>query len=261
MKANIALVILLLLCVGLGAVVFIQHGENQAMRRTHLLQLQRLSNDVMNVNMSLSEQRKVNMSLETNLSAQASQAKSVYAKWVDATKTVEQLEAERKAAAAAAKKAQEEILKREERIANLEEERDNLSSRLTELNISINSLGDQISQTEQRLAASEGDRDFLLQELKRLQKEKSELERQFSDLAVLREQVGKLKDQLSIARRLEWIRRGFFGMTSKKGAERLKEGFQRKYVAPTNFDLNVEIRQDGGAQVLPSNTNPASVNE
>ena len=36
---------------------------------------------------------------------------------------------------------------------------------------------------------------------------------------VLREQVKKLKDELSIARRLDWIRRGLYGATERKGAE------------------------------------------
>jgi len=60
--------------------------------------------------------------------------------------------------------------------------------------------------TERKLAASEGDREFLLAELKRLQAEKVDLERQFNDLALLRDQIRKLKDELSIASRLEWIR-------------------------------------------------------
>ena len=83
--------------------------------------------------------------------------------------------------------------------------------------------------------------------------EKAELERQFSDLALLRDQIRKLKDELSIARRLEWIRRGLYG-PEPKGTEKLQPGFAAP-AGGTNFDLNVEIRQDGGAKVLPPPTN------
>jgi hypothetical protein len=83
-----------------------------------------------------------------------------------------------------------------------------------------------------------------------LQVEKAELERQFNDLATLRTQVAKLKEELSIARRLEWIRMGIYGAQDKKGAERLMAG---SMPAPksNNFNLNVELKQDGGGQIVP----------
>ena len=106
------------------------------------------------------------------------------------------------------------------------------------------------------MAASEGDREFLLKELKRLQAEKMELERQFNSLAILREQVKKLKEELSISRRLEWIRRGLYG--EQKGGQRLQAGLP--VAAPkTNYALDVEIRRDGDAKVVaPAGTAPAT---
>jgi hypothetical protein len=83
-----------------------------------------------------------------------------------------------------------------------------------------------------------------------LQAEKAALERKFNDLAVLRDQVRKLKDELSVARRLEWIRRGLYGDT--RGAEKLQRNMAAQ-AGQTNFDLNVEVRQDGGAKAV---TNP-----
>jgi hypothetical protein len=114
-----------------------------------------------------------------------------------------------------------------------------------------------ISDTEKKLAASEGDREFLLKELKRLQAEKAELERQFNDLSVLRTQVAKLKEELSISRRLEWIRMGIYGAQSQKGAERLLSSTPA--LPRTNFNLNVELKQDGSANVIsPAVTNRAA---
>src|SRR2546422_11374444 len=124
-------------------------------------------------------------------------------------------------AKAAAQQAKGEIAKRDAKIADLEGKNDDLTKQMTDLNSSINNLESQIADTQKKLVASEGDREFLLKELKRLQAEKAELERKFNDLAVLRTQVAKLKDELSIARRLEWIRMGIYGMQGQKGAERL----------------------------------------
>ena len=59
-------------------------------------------------------------------------------------------------------------------------------------------------------------------------------------------------DELSIARRLEWIRRGLYG--SEKGAEKLQKGLAS--AGPqTNYDLNVEIKQSGGAKIVSPSTN------
>jgi hypothetical protein len=90
--------------------------------------------------------------------------------------------------------------------------------------------------------------------------EKAELERQFNDLAVMRAQVGRLKEELAIARRLEFIRLNLFGVTAKGGAEKLMTPTKPLVAARgTNYDLNVEIREQGSARVVtPTNAAPAT---
>ena len=74
--------------------------------------------------------------------------------------------------------------------------------------------------------------------------------KQFNDLAVLREQVRKLKEELSVARRLDWIRRGIYGSRDQKGAEMLAKPAAVPASAPAaNADLNVEIKQGGGVKI------------
>jgi hypothetical protein len=90
--------------------------------------------------------------------------------------------------------------------------------------------------------------------------EKAELERQFNDLDVLRKQVAKLKEELSIARRLEWIRKGLFAASEQKGAQGLlMKGPGAVPAARTDtsnhFDLNVEVNADGTVRVIPPLTN------
>jgi len=161
-------------------------------------------------------------------------------------------------AQAAAEAAKTEMAKRDAKINELEAQNTALDKQATDLKSAIGNLEKSIADTEKKLAASEGDREFLLKELKRLQTEKAELERQFNDLALLRAQVSKLKDELSIARRLEWIRMGIYGMQNVKGAEKL---LSTNWAATSGgkFDLNVELKQDGGANIVPANTNAGAV--
>jgi septal ring factor EnvC (AmiA/AmiB activator) len=156
----------------------------------------------------------------------------------------QQVEAKSAADAAAA-----ELAKRDEKIVALETERDNLDKKLVALNANISQLNTKIAETERKLASSEGDREFLLKELKRMQIEKTELEKQFNDLAVLRSQVNKLQEELSIARRLDWIRKGIPTETPK-GAVVMQQGAGAYgAAAKTNYGLNVEIDTKGGVKV------------
>jgi len=174
----------------------------------------------------------------------------------DLVKTAAELAKTQKEALAAAEAAKAEMAKRDARITELEGQKNALDQQASDLKSAIGNLEKSIGDTEKKLAASEGDREFLLKELKRLQVEKAELERQFNDLALLRTQVAKLKDELSIARRLEWIRMGIYGMQAQKGAERLMANTPPPNTA-SNFNLQVELKQDGGATIktnAPANT-------
>jgi hypothetical protein len=75
---------------------------------------------------------------------------------------------------------------------------------------------------------------------------------------MLREQVRKMKDELSISRRLDWIRRGLYG--SLKGAERLQRGFSQPAATNQNFDLNVELKESGDVEVVPNASNATPTN-
>jgi len=112
-------------------------------------------------------------------------------------------------------------------------------------------LNTRITDTERKLAASEGDRDLLQRELKRLLAERAELERRFNDLAVLRDQVRKLREEMSIARRVDYFRRGLYG-TGKKGAQVLNDGFRNVAKAaptPTPTPIEAEVGTDGSVRV------------
>jgi chromosome segregation ATPase len=199
----------------------------------------------------LSTQTQTNKVLKAELETKSEALQSLENRYKTITGELEQAQNTVLAVTTESNEAKKTIADQEKRIAELSIERDALTGQMTVLNENMETLEGQILETQRKLSASEGDREFLLKELKRLQAEKADLERQFNDLAVLRDQVRKLKDELSIARRIEWIRKGIMGAGSTpKGATLLKRGFNRPENKP-NFDLNVELNQEGGVQVIP----------
>jgi chromosome segregation ATPase len=253
MKA--AIVILIVLSLGLGAGLFWRHTTASKESNEHVADKIYLTNQLTETQTKLGDQEQVGAFLQKTLDQTSQRLAEKSNEVIRLSGTLAKTQQDAQAAADAAKA---EMAKRDQKINELEAQNTALDKQATDLKTAIGSLEKSIAETEKKLAASEGDREFLLKELKRLQAEKAELERQFNDLAVLRAQVSKLKDELSIARRLEWIRMGIYGMQNVKGAERLMS--TNWAGAPDGkFDLNVELKQDGGASVVPANTNAGSV--
>ena len=154
------------------------------------------------------------------------------------------------------KASQTAVAERDSKIAALETQNRELDEKAIDLSAALTNLTTQITDTQRKLDASEGDKAFLEKELKRLMAEKVELERQFNDLAILRAQVSKLKEELSVARRLEWIRKGLFAADEQKGAQKLMNVRNTSQQTTTNaYDLNVEVNSDGSVKVIPGLTN------
>jgi len=252
MKA--AIVFLILASLGLGVGLMMRHNKAVEVKKQDDEKITILTKNVEETKGKLDEQERLSTYLQTNLAVRTEELSS-------ASNALGKLNADldrtQKEFAAAKEAAQAAIAERDSQIAKLTTETNAMTLKMDDLTASIGKLGKQIADTERKLTASEGDREFLLKELKRLQVEKAELERQFNDLAALRTQVAKLKEELSIARRLEWIRLGIYGASEKKGAERLMAGSQPSAPKTNNFNLNVELKQDGGAKVVPQGTAPA----
>jgi len=251
MKAAIAFLILVTL--GLGVGLMMRHKQATEVKKQDDEIKTVLSNRVEQTQAKLDEQEKIAMYLQTNLTLKAEEltvtSNTLTKIEADLARTKKKMQDEADAARL-------EIERRDAQISQLTAQTNQLTMKMDDLTSNIDKLGKLINDTERKLAASEGDREFLLKELKRLQTEKAELEKQFSDLAVLRTQISKLKEELSVARRLEWIRMGIYGMQDKKGAERLMNP-STPATRTNNFNLNVELRQDGGATIVPNTNAPA----
>jgi chromosome segregation ATPase len=254
MKGKVPLIILILVAVGLGIGLLVRHRQAVHENQEAQAKIMNLSNNVVQTQIKVDELNTVNRTLETNLFGRTHELETVSSNFASVTATLAKTQAEAKAAAEAAAA---EMAKRDAKIGELQGQNDEMTKRMLELNTSLGTLEKQIAATEKKLATSEGDREFLMRELKRLQTEKAELEKQFNDLAVLREQVNKLKDELSLARRIEWIRRGIYGTAAQKGAEGLTKLTTPASTSGTNVNLNVELKQSGGVKVQSSTNAPA----
>jgi chromosome segregation ATPase len=252
MNSRIVATVLILLCVLLAAGLIYRHSTATNEKKKDVLLISHYSNQWVEISSELDEVKLVNLSLDRNLLTALEELKTYSNSMTSIRADLAQV---RTAAKTAAEQAQAEMRKRDGRITELEGERDAMSRKMTDLTDSITNLEVHIAETQRQLEDTEGDREFLLKELRRLQAEKTELERQFNDLAMLREQVHKLRDELSISRRLEWIRRGLYG--SLKGGELLRRGFASATSPQPSFNLDVELRQNGEATVLsPTNAPP-----
>ena len=249
MKALIAILLLLSLALGGGLLYRHLNAEKESQQAGQTID--QLTTKVTETEKKLAEQTAVNTVLDSTLATRTQQLIETSNTLNNVTVTLAKV---REEAQIAATNAAADIAKRDARINELETQRDDLTKRMTDLNSQITGYESQIADVQRKLSASEGDRDYLLREMKRLQREKNDLERQFNDLAMMLDQVRKLRDELSISRRLDWIRRGLYG--SLKGAERLQKGFETD--TNQNFDLNVELKQTGEVNVAPKTNAPAT---
>lgn len=259
------MIVLILICVGLGIGLIWSRKTATEQRATDFDRIGSLSNQVVNTRADLEKQRQVNSELENDRARQTENLRSLTNQFNETSTSLEKTSATLKATQ---EEMARQVAQRDARIAELESQNQALDQRALDLSTSITNLTAQIDETQKKLLASEGDKAFLEKELQRLMTEKAELERQFNDLAVLRAQVAKLKEELNISRRLEWIRKGLFAADTQKGAERLMhmsaQSATNNPTAPAKqpaYDLNVEVNSDGTVRVIPSDTNaPAATN-
>jgi chromosome segregation ATPase len=248
MRGKAFLVILVIVVLGLGASLIVTNRRATEETQKRIAAIRTLSNNVVEVTAKKDELATVN----SDLHKQLVETKETYSNKLAATEADREATAARLAKAqaeakAAADAAKTEVDARDKKIADLEGQNVSLDKQATDLRGSITKLEGQISNTEKKLANSEGERSFLLKELDRLRAEKADLEKKFNDLAALREQVHKLKEELSIARRLDWIRRGLYDAFAQKGGER--QIAPHAEPAAATGDLNVEVKTDGTSTI------------
>jgi DNA repair exonuclease SbcCD ATPase subunit len=262
-RIGVIVLVLVLICVGLGIALIAIKKQAGDQQRDYSEKNSVLSNTLVQVNDQLDRQKQVNADLYADREQRIKDLQSLTNKYVESLSTLAQVSNNLAKTEVALKASQEETAKRDAKIAGLEAQNQALDKQAIDLSTAITNLTTQIEDTKRKLATSEGEKGFLEKELKRLMAEKSELERQFNDLSVLRAQVSKLKEELSVARRLEWIRQGLFASNDQRGAQKLMQGTAPASARASKpaYDLNVEVSADGSVKVIPPLTNrPAATN-
>jgi chromosome segregation ATPase len=262
-RIGVILLVLVLVCAGLGIALIAFKKQATEQQHEFTEKNSALSNSLVQTSEQLERQKQVNTELEIDREKRKRELDELTGNFSKVSANLSQVSNNLTKTEAALKTSQEETAKRDAKIAELEAQNQALDKQAVDLSTSITNLTIQIAETKRKLATSEGEKGFLEKELKRLMAEKSELERQFNDLAILRAQVSKLKEELSVARRLEWIRQGLFASSEQKGAQKLMQGPAASQVkAPKpSYDLNVEVNADGSVKVIPPLTNrPATTN-
>jgi chromosome segregation ATPase len=139
-------------------------------------------------------------------------------------------------------------------IGDLETQNKVLDQRATDLTNTIAQLNAAIENSQSRLAMAETNRLFIEQQLQKQIAQRAELEHKFNDIDEVRTQVKKLRDEMFVARRLQWMKNDNSG---KKGAELLMQKNTTTATTGTatnakpDYNLNVEVGSDGSVKVIP----------
>ena len=267
MKANLAVILAILACAGLGVVLWQQNASHAVQKQELDKTINSYSNKVSDLEGKLSDERSVRTTLETNLAATqlrdsnelATISATLSAK--EASLVAANMEAKKQADAVALAAAK--IDERDKKIAELEAQKSDLDKESNTLHSAITNLDAQIKATQEKLKTTEGKNELLTAELEHLRAQKAELERKLSDLASLQEQVRTLKDNLSIARRLDFLRQGLYSAFSQKASEHMINPLPlvQPPTPPGAKSLDVELHERGPVKInSPSSTNPPATN-
>jgi predicted RNase H-like nuclease (RuvC/YqgF family) len=260
MNTKIGIAILAVACFGFAVALVVLKHRADAQQTASAYTIGDFSNQIVKANVSIEDLNQANLNLSSDLAtnrqtslALSNQLSERLAETAGTLATTE----------VSLQGAQQQITNLNGRITDLETQNQVLDQRASSLSNTIAALDTQITLTQMKLASSETNNAFLDGELKRQVAQRAELERKFNDLAQVRTQVRKLRDDALIARRLEWMREGIDPTKPLKGGQLL---MQRPppatKAAPAagspSYNLNVEVGSDGSVHVTPPPTNAPS---
>ncbi len=267
MNTKIGIAILAVACLGLAVALVALKKQADDQQKTSATTIGNFSNQIVSANGQIDELSQANLTLKSDLAASRDTALAVSNRLSEQlTETAGTLAT----TTATLQSSQQQITQLNERISGLNESNADLEAQNQALDQRANSLSNtiadmdaQIALTRAKLASSETNNAFLDAELKRQIAARDELQRKFNDLVVVREQLRKLRDDLLISRRLEWMREGIDPTKPMKGGQLLMQrsppANSANSAAPAAgkplYNLNVEVGSDGSVHVIPPPTN------
>ena len=256
MNTKIAVAILAVACLGFAVALVALKHQADAQQAANAGTINEFSNQIVKNNISIEDLNQANLNLRSDLTTNREMSLTLSNQLVE---TVGALAS----TASSLQSAQQQITNLNTRIGDLEAQNLVLDQRASSLSNTIASLDTQITFTQMKLAASQTNNEFLNNELKQQVAQRAELEHKFNDLAEVRAQVRKLRDDLFIARRLEWMREGIDPTKPLKGGQLLMQRPPPAANAASapgspSYNLNVEVGSDGSVHVTPPPTNAPS---
>ena len=252
MKTKVGIVVLIVLfvaCVGLIIALVATKKASAERLRKDTDAIIDFSNQLTTATANLNELRQVNLILTNDLASSHQEALTFSNQFTEASDKLA-------GANTSLENARNQITNLSSRLADLEAQNQVLDRRAAALTNAIAGLNAQIAGTQQKLAGAETNNAFLQKELQRQTAARAELESKFNNLSTVRAQVRKLKDELFVSRRLEWMREGTEPGSQPKGAQLLMQRPASTNTARApHYDLNVEVSSDGSIHVIPSPTN------
>jgi chromosome segregation ATPase len=244
MKSKIVIVLLAVVCVGLGIGLFTVKKQGDEQHSADFSSIVDFSNQVVQANLKINDLNQINLALTNDLALSQQQVVQLSNSLVSAEAAL----TNNKTSLASA---QDQIANLNQRISDLEVQNKVLDQRAGELASTITQLNSLIEGTRSKLATAETNNVFLQQELQKQLAQKAEIEHKFNDLDALRQQIQKVKTDLFITRRLELMKND---NGNKKGAELLIQRtapMTNSIPAPAGYGLNVEVGSDGSVKVIP----------
>ena len=263
MNTKTGIAILAVACIGLAVALVVFKHQADAQQTASANTIGEFSNQITEATARIEDLDQRNLILSNNLATTRQTSLTVSNQLSEQlTETAGTLAA----TAASLQGAQQQISNLNERVSSLDESNADLEAqnqaldqRASLLSKTIADMDAQISLTRAKLATSETNNAFLDSELKQQIAQRAELERKFNDLAQVRAQVRKLRDDLLVARRLAWMRAGIDPAKQMKGGQLLMQRPpSATNAAPAGsplYNLNVEVGSDGSVNVIPPPTN------
>jgi chromosome segregation ATPase len=248
MRTKLGAVILVVAFAGLLAALFaMKHAAEEKFKRDTDAILD-FSNQLVTARANLDELGQVNLRLTNELAASHEESLTFSNQFAETSGTLANTRA-------SLQSAQDQIGGLNKRIAGLTTQNQVLDQRAAALSGAIAGLNAQIADTQQKLADSETNNTFLEAELQRQTVARAELEGKFNNLTVVRAQAKKLKEDLVVSRRMQWMREGTDPAMLAKGGQQLMQRTAPAPARPPHYDLNVEVSSDGAIRVMPGTTN------
>ena len=263
MNAKIGVAILAVACFGFTVALVLLKRQAEAQQTASASTISDFSNQIVKANVSIMDLNQVNVNLSNDLASARQTSLVLSNQLTEMTETTNTLATTTASLQGALQGAQQQITNLNVQITDLEAQNQVLDQRANSLSNTIAALDRQISFTQAKLAASETNNAFLNTQLQGLIAERKELQDKFNDLAVVRAQARKLRDEALVARRLAWMRAGIDPAKPMKGGQLLMQRPPSAAKAAPGagsplYNLNVEVGSDGSVHVIPPPTNAPS---